>query len=106
MQTRSSVYSLSLKCSKVTLLPELWKIIFSFDFDFRVQMNEEVDYLSLESTLKVVSCVCRSWGSIGRELVREYFKSNYKFSNWVLKQFDSIVTQFRKAAARILWENL
>lgn len=87
------------------LLPELWRKVFTFDVDKRLLQTShnleegeeddclsEQDFLSLEILLKLVACVCKPWRIISRELVQEYFKSDNRFSNWVLKQFDSLLS--------------
>lgn len=76
---RSPVDSLSLERPKViSLLPELWSLIFTIRFDNRVSQiytqssyfdnlllqMEEAEYFSLESMLKVVSSVCYGWNKL------------------------------------------
>lgn len=111
MKTRRdcSFDSLSFECSNFPLsIPaELWRLIFTFDYenrlsqfqtaikngeDFSQQLSKmkEAEFQSLESTLKLVGSICKYWSQIVRVTAQDYFNSNDRISNWMLKQSDRL----------------
>lgn len=105
MKTRSRSFD---SLSSPLIPPELWRLIFTFDYDNRLSqfqtdksreivksdqqltIMKEAELKSLESTLKVACSVSQTWCGIVREAAPYYFNSNNTISNWMLKLADPL----------------